>query len=64
MYAHMQGRPTYFIAYDSMTADSGSHGPTDTPLPAQPTTTHRRISPEPAVETQPDVGAQPSQLRG
>ena len=37
MYAHMQGRPTYFIAYDSMTTDTGSHGPTDTPLPAQPT---------------------------
>ena len=36
MYGHMQGRPTYFIAYDSMTTDTGSHGPTDTPLPAQP----------------------------
>lgn len=36
MYAHMQGRPTYFIAYDSMTADSGAHGPTDTPLPGHP----------------------------
>ncbi|GAA2742503.1 glycosyltransferase family 2 protein [Terrabacter aerolatus] len=37
MYGHMQGRPTYFIAYDSMTADSAGHGPTDTPLPGQPT---------------------------
>jgi len=36
MYGHMQGRPTYFIAYDSMTADTGPHGPTDTPLPASP----------------------------
>jgi dolichol-phosphate mannosyltransferase len=60
----MQGRPTYFIAYDSMTADSGSHGPTDTPLPAQPTATHRRISPEPAVGAQPAVEAEASQLRG
>ena len=24
MYAQMQGRPTYFIAYDSLTADQGS----------------------------------------
>src|SRR6476620_8313844 len=36
MYAHMQGRPTYFIAYDSMTAEAGDRGPTDTPLPAHP----------------------------
>ena len=34
MYAQMQGRPTYFIAYDSLTATKGRHGPTDTPLPA------------------------------
>jgi glycosyltransferase involved in cell wall biosynthesis len=41
MYAHMQGRPTYFIAYDSMTAEVVSqHGPTDTPLPAQPHAEH------------------------
>jgi glycosyltransferase involved in cell wall biosynthesis len=41
MYAHMQGRPTYFIAYDSLTADVTSlHGPTDTPLPAQPHVEH------------------------
>ncbi|WP_043649767.1 glycosyltransferase family 2 protein [Terracoccus sp. 273MFTsu3.1] len=40
MYGHMQGRPTYFIAYDSMTADTGAHGPTDTPLPAQPSEEH------------------------
>ena len=36
MYAHMQGRPTYFIAYDSLTTDRSEHGPTDTPLPANP----------------------------
>lgn len=36
MYAQMQGRPAYFIAYDSMTARAGDHGPTDTPLPAHP----------------------------
>jgi dolichol-phosphate mannosyltransferase len=30
MYAHMQGRPTYF------TTGHGEHGPTDTPLPANP----------------------------
>jgi dolichol-phosphate mannosyltransferase len=40
MYGHMQGRPTYFIAYDSMTTDIGAHGPTDTPLPAQPSGEH------------------------
>ena len=40
MYAHMQGRPTYFIAYDSMTAAGSGHGPTDTPLPAQPSDAH------------------------
>jgi dolichol-phosphate mannosyltransferase len=33
MYTQMQGRPTYFIAYDSLTATKGRHGPTDTPLP-------------------------------
>lgn len=33
MYAQLQGRPTYFIAYDSLTADFAAHGPTDTPLP-------------------------------
>lgn len=35
MYAHLQGRPTYFIAYDSH--PSGAEpGPTDTALPADP----------------------------
>ncbi|MCU1536409.1 MAG: glycosyl transferase family 2 [Humibacillus sp.] len=33
MYAHLQGRPTYFIAYDSLESGSAVHGPTDTPLP-------------------------------
>ena len=52
MYAQMQGRPTYFIAYDSMTADIGEHGPTDTPLPAQPSEAHiRTTSDVPASET-------------
>jgi glycosyltransferase involved in cell wall biosynthesis len=32
MYTQMQGRPTYFIAYDSFTAGA-RRGPTDTPLP-------------------------------
>jgi len=36
MYTQMQGRPTYFIAYDSLTASVGRHGPTDTPLPPNP----------------------------
>jgi dolichol-phosphate mannosyltransferase len=36
MYAHMQGRPTYFVAYDSLTTTDGSTGPTDTALPAAP----------------------------
>lgn len=31
MYTQMQGRPTYFIAYDSLAA--ARRGPTDTPLP-------------------------------
>ena len=35
MYRHMQGRPTYFIAYDSGSVGQG-HGPTDTPLPPEP----------------------------
>ncbi len=35
MYTQMQGRPTYFIAYDSLTASVGRHGPTDTPLPPE-----------------------------
>ena len=46
MYAHMQGRPTYFIAYDSMTTDTGTHGPTDTPLPAQPSEANIVTTPE------------------
>ena len=33
IYTQMQGRPTYFIAYDSLMATKGRHGPTDTPLP-------------------------------
>ncbi len=34
MYVHMQGRPTYFIAYDSLVAERRpTHRPTDTPLP-------------------------------
>lgn len=35
MYTQMQGRPTYFVAYDSLTAAHGKHGPTDTPLPPE-----------------------------
>ncbi|MDQ6897405.1 MAG: glycosyltransferase family 2 protein [Actinomycetota bacterium] len=35
MYTQMQGRPTYFVAYDSLTAVRGKHGPTDTPLPPE-----------------------------
>ena len=45
MYTQMQGRPTYFIAYDSLTATKGRHGPTDTPLPPDARLvagTHRR----------------------
>ncbi len=40
MYAQLQGRPTYFIAYDSLTESSPKHGPTDTPLPATPREEH------------------------
>jgi dolichol-phosphate mannosyltransferase len=40
MYAQLQGRPTYFIAYDSLTETSPRHGPTDTPLPATPREEH------------------------
>ncbi len=32
MYAHLQGRPSYYVAYDSLTAAT-TDGPTDTPLP-------------------------------
>ncbi|WP_347354874.1 glycosyltransferase family 2 protein [Intrasporangium sp.] len=34
MYAHLQGRPAYFIAYDSLAVPERPGGPTDTPLPA------------------------------
>ncbi|GGN02913.1 glucosyl transferase [Terrabacter tumescens] len=65
MYGHMQGRPTYFIAYDSMTADSGAHGPTDTPLPAQPSHGHIQATSvgaddHPAQTAEPGL-AQPTQ---
>ncbi len=40
MYAQLQGRPTYFIAYDSLAESSPKHGPTDTPLPATPREEH------------------------
>jgi dolichol-phosphate mannosyltransferase len=40
MYAQLQGRPTYFIAYDSLAEAAPKHGPTDTPLPATPQPTH------------------------
>ena len=71
MYGHMQGRPTYFIAYDSMTADTGEHGPTDTPLPAQPSeehilTTTDESEPDtvtllhPTVEATPQAAPQPA----
>jgi dolichol-phosphate mannosyltransferase len=36
MYSHLQGRPTYFIAYDSLATGAQGHGPTSTPLPARP----------------------------
>ncbi|MGW5239107.1 glycosyltransferase family 2 protein [Monashia sp. NPDC004114] len=49
MYAHMQGRPTYFIAYDSMTTEVREHGPTDTPLPAQPTAAPIHVAGEPVA---------------
>ena len=40
MYSQLQGRPTYFIAYDSLDETSPKHGPTDTPLPATPHDQH------------------------
>lgn len=46
MYTHLQGRPAYFIAYDSLTATVGKHGPTDTPLPPD---TKVRSLPRPAT---------------
>jgi dolichol-phosphate mannosyltransferase len=51
MYTQMQGRPTYFIAYDSLTATRGRHGPTDTPLPPDGKLipgTHAPVAPVPA----------------
>ena len=59
MYTQMQGRPTYFIAYDSLTATKGRHGPTDTPLPpdARPSRAPRRRSPAPRT-----AGARTSSL--
>lgn len=55
MYAHLQGRPTYFIAYDSLSADTPggeAHGPTDTPLPAKP---QPETIPTPQPATQPEA---------
>lgn len=40
MYRQMQGRPAYFVAYDSLDAKRGQTGPTETPLP--PTTMRDR----------------------
>ena len=54
MYAHMQGRPTYFIAYDSLTTEPRRARPTDTPLPADPAEGHIRdaasVAGRPATE--------------
>lgn len=40
MYAQLQGRPTYFIAYDSLAESTPRRGPTDTPLPGTPHEEH------------------------
>ncbi|GAA1904061.1 glycosyltransferase family 2 protein [Lapillicoccus jejuensis] len=44
MYTQMQGRPTYFIAYDSLAAPA-RRGPTDTPLPPRGAPTAGRRGP-------------------
>jgi glycosyltransferase involved in cell wall biosynthesis len=61
MYTQMQGRPTYFIAYDSLTATKGRHGPTDTPLP--PDARLVAGSPPPVART-PDVPYASEELGG
>ncbi len=71
MYAHMQGRPTYFIAYDSMTADSGvartdrhaAAGPADrrTHPHGRPSPEPRRRRRQPAVEPRPEPARPSSQ---
>ena len=38
MYTHLQGRPSYFIAYDSLTSRPSQDGPTATALPGRSTT--------------------------
>ncbi len=65
MYTQMQGRPTYFIAYDSLTASVGKHGPTDTPLPPSPRARNGGSGPvgrthafRPATEAEPAGAAQ------
>ncbi|MDQ2757675.1 MAG: glycosyltransferase family 2 protein [Actinomycetota bacterium] len=55
MYTQMQGRPTYFIAYDSLRASDGRRGPTDTPLPPV-----RRAAGAPVVARTPDARPQPA----
>lgn len=50
MYTQMQGRPAYFIAYDSLTATVGRHGPTDTPLPPADPVRAGPGHPAPAVQ--------------
>ncbi|MEO3938493.1 glycosyltransferase family 2 protein [Dermatophilaceae bacterium Soc4.6] len=54
MYTQMQGRPTYFIAYDSLRAADARRGPTDTPLPPV-----RRAAGAPLVARTPDPRAVP-----
>ena len=56
MYTQMQGRPTYFIAYDSLLA-AQRHGPTDTPLPPE---THLVAGHQAPVARTPD--AQPAEV--
>lgn len=65
MYTALQGRPTYFIAYDSLRASGTGHGPTDTPLPHQSATDApgmpERV--EAVAGPRPDTGAVPSGAR-
>lgn len=61
MYAHLQGRPAYFVAYDSLTTSLRDHGPTDTPLPGHP---HERPIPPAATSAPPAAPAPVGQRRG
>ncbi|MEO8828963.1 glycosyltransferase family 2 protein [Lapillicoccus sp.] len=67
MYTQMQGRPTYFVAYDSWTAARKGHGPTDTPLPPEARVSvgkHLPVAASPDRRTVPGATRSAARVRG